>query len=124
MVSASRSARSSRPAGEQLFGDHVDFIAVQANVGSDLVVTATAGVQLLAGDADAVGQPGFDVHVHIFQADGPLEATGFDVFLNAFQAFDDLIPLGVGEHTHLGQHGGMGDRAGNIMVVQALVKTD
>ncbi len=108
----------------QFLGNHVDFIAqVQADIGGHLIIPAAAGMQFLAGDADAVGQPGFDVHVHVFQADGPLEATGLDVFLHAFQAVDDLVALGVSQHTHFRQHGGMGDRAGNIMVIQALIKT-
>src|SRR5690606_34125648 len=108
----------------QLFGNHVDFVPqVQADVGGHLVIPATTGVQLLAGDADAVGQPGFDVHVYVFHAYGPFEATGFDVFLRAFEPLDDLVSLGIGEHTHFRQHGGVSNGAGNIMVVQPLVKT-
>ena len=39
----------------------------QADVGSDLVVAAAAGVQAFAGIADFVGEAAFDVHVDIFQ---------------------------------------------------------
>ncbi len=56
--------------------DAVDGRAqVQANVGGHLVVAGATGVQLFAGDADQFGEPGLDIHVHIFQLDGPLEAA-------------------------------------------------
>src|SRR5574343_999335 len=50
--------------------DGVDLRAQpQADVGGNLVVTAAAGVQALAGVADLVGEAALDVHVYVFQVD-------------------------------------------------------
>ncbi|MCY1396652.1 hypothetical protein D9M71_116310 [compost metagenome] len=103
--------------------DQVDLVAQpQADVGGDLVVARTAGVQLLAGDANAVGQARFDVHVHVFQVNAPVEAAGLDLALDLLQAVDDGVALGVAEHADLCQHGGMGDGAHDVVAVQALVE--
>ncbi|MCY1448889.1 hypothetical protein D9M71_655970 [compost metagenome] len=81
-------------------------------------------MQLLAGDADAVGQACFDVHVHVFKVDAPVEVAGLDFSLDGFQAIDDGVALGVCEHADLRQHGGVGDRTHDVVAVQALVKID
>src|SRR5690606_37598454 len=99
--------------------DQVDLVAQpQADVGGHLVVAAAAGVQLLAGDADAVGQAGLDVHVHVFQVDAPVEGAGLDLALDGLQAVDDGVALGVGEYADLRQHGGVGDRTHDVVAVQ------
>ena len=105
--------------------DQVDFVTQpQANVGGDLVVTAAAGVQLFTGHADAVGQARLDVHVHVFEVDAPIELAGLDFTLDGLQAIDDAVALGIGQHADLGQHGGMGDRAHDVVAIQALVEGD
>ena len=51
----------------QFHFDNIDFIAhKQANIGGDLVVTRTTGVEFFAGNTDLFGQPRLDIHVHIF----------------------------------------------------------
>ncbi len=108
-----------------LFDDHVDLVAQpQADVGGDLVVAATPGVQLLAGDADAVGQARLDVHVHVFQIDAPVELAGFDLALDLGEAVDDRVALGDAQHAGLFEHGGVGDGAHDVVAVQALVEVD
>ena len=105
--------------------DEVDLIAQpQANVGRHLVVARAAGVQLLAGDADAVGQPGFDIHVHVFQIDAPIEAAGLDLALNILQVGDDLVALVCSQYPGLFQHGGVGDRTHDVVPIEALVELD
>ena len=105
--------------------DQVDFVTQpQADIGRHLVVTAATGVQLLAGDADAVGQARLDVHVHVFQVDAPVERAGLDFALDGLQAIDDAVALGIGQHADLGQHGGVGDRAHDVVAIQALVESD
>ncbi|MCY1427299.1 hypothetical protein D9M71_431400 [compost metagenome] len=79
-------------------------------------------MQLLAGDADAVGQACFDVHVHVFQVDAPVEVAGFDFALDLLEAVDDGVALGVGQHADLGQHGGVGDGAHDVVAIEALVE--
>ncbi len=105
--------------------DHVDFVAQpQADVGGDLVVAAASGVQLLADDADAVGQTRLDVHVHVFQVHAPVEGAGLDLALDVLQVVDDLVALGIGQHAGLGEHGGVGDGAHDVVAVEALVELD
>ncbi len=94
----------------------------QADIGGHLVVPGTAGVQFLAGDADLVGEPRFNVHVHVFQGNGPLEFAGFDLFLDFRQAIDDGVALFLGEHAYLRQHGGVGLGAEDVLTVHASVK--
>jgi len=74
--------------------DQVDLVAqLQADVGGDLVVAGAAGVQLLAGDADHVGEARFDVHVHIFQLDRPGELASLEFSLVGLQALLDCLQL-------------------------------
>ena len=81
-------------------------------------------MELLAGDADAVGQARLDVHVHVFQVDAPVEAAGFDFRLDLLQAVDDRIALGVAQHADLGQHRGVGDGTHDVVAVETLVEVD
>ncbi|MND45824.1 hypothetical protein D3C80_366880 [compost metagenome] len=105
--------------------DGIDFIAQpQADVGGHLVVAATTGVQLLAGDADAVGQARLDVHVHVFQVHAPVEVAGLDLALDLLQAVDDGIAFRFVEHADLCQHGGVGDGAHDVVAIQALVEVN
>jgi hypothetical protein len=58
----------------------VDRVAdPEAEIGGDLVVARAAGVQPLAGLADARGQPRLDVHVDVFEPDVEREAAGLDL---------------------------------------------
>ena len=85
----------------QQIADAVDFAAQpQADVGRDLVVARAAGVQALAGIADQRRQARFDVQVHVFQIELPLELAALDfapdlrhAALNRFQVVraDDLL---------------------------------
>src|SRR5690606_26498129 len=96
----------------------------QADVGGHLVVARAAGVQLLAGDADALGQARLDVHVHVFQVHAPVEGAGLDLGLDLLQTVDDGVTFGHGQHAGLLQHGGMGDGAHDVVTVEALVEVD
>ena len=105
--------------------DEVDLVAqVQSNVGGHLVVAAAAGVQLLAGDANAVGQARLDVHVHVFQVDAPLETAGLDLGQDLRQSRDNGVALGIRQHAHFRQHGRVRDRTADVLTVHALVKID
>jgi len=105
--------------------DQVDFVAQpQTDIGRDLVITAATGVQFFTGHADAVGQTRFDVHVHVFQVDAPVELTGFDFALDGFEAVDDAVALGIGQHANLGQHRGVSHGAHDVVAIKALVESD
>ena len=48
--------------------DIVDGIAdPQTKIGRDLIVTGTSGMQPARRCADQISQPGFDIHVNVFQ---------------------------------------------------------
>ena len=59
--------------------DLVDRCAqVKPDVGRDLIVTRTRGMQPLAGVADDLGQSGLDIEVHVLQVELPFEGPGLD----------------------------------------------
>jgi hypothetical protein len=101
----------------------VDGVAhVQAHVGGDLIVAAAAGVQALAGVADALGEPRLDVHVHVFQRLTPLEAAGGDVGGDVVQSADDGLDVVGREHPDLAEHAGVGLGAGDVLFPEALIE--
>jgi hypothetical protein len=61
---------------------------------------------------------------NFFQVDAPLEGAGLDFRLDLLQAPNDAVALGTGQHAHLRQHGGVGDRPHDVVAVQALVEVD
>ena len=125
MVSASRSARSSRPLCSRRIAIRISIelgSQPEAYVGGHLVVARTPGVQLLAGDTDVLGQGGLDVHMDVFQRHGPVELTRLDPRQNPLQAPDDAVALGIGEYSLACQHGGMRDRALDVVGREPLVE--
>jgi hypothetical protein len=44
--------------------------------------------------------------------------------LDRGQAVDDAVALGIGQHADLGQHGGVGDGAHDVVAIEALVEID
>ena len=53
-----------------------------------------------------------------------MEVAGFDVAFDGFEAFDDLVALGVGDELNFGEHGGVGDGAGDVVLIEAAVVAD
>jgi hypothetical protein len=94
----------------------------QAHVGGDLVVAAAAGVQALAGVAHQLGQARLDVEVHVFEVQLPLKGAGLDLAGDLRHALLDVGVVGGGNDFLRGQHLGVGERAGNVGLPQALVK--
>jgi hypothetical protein len=84
-------------------------------------------MQLSPRLADAVGQLALDAHVNVFQLrleTGPLRAVAVDLGFDFLEAFDDRIALGIGEEADLGEHGGVGDGAGDVVSVETPVVGD
>ena len=107
----------------QLAHQRVDGLTqIEPDVRRDLIVAGTPGVQFLAGLADARHQPRLDVHVHIFQRHRPFETPGLDFRANGVQPGDDLLTLRRAQHAHPRQHARMGDGAGDVLAVQALIE--
>ena len=85
--------------------DGVDLVAqVEPDVGGHLVVAGAPRVQLFAGVADVRGQRGLDVHVDVFQWDGPVEHAGLDALAYPLQTRDDGIALVLGQNAPARQH--------------------
>jgi hypothetical protein len=95
---------------------------VQADVGGHLVVARTAGVQALAGVADQLGQAFFDVQVDVFQVEQPFELAGVDFGADLRHAALDLGAVLRADDALGGQHFGVGQRALDVGLGQALVE--
>ncbi len=107
----------------QQAADVVDGAAqVEADVGCDLVVARTAGMQAFAGIADQFGQAFFDVQVDVFQIQQPFKLAGVDFALDLAHAFlDGRIVVGADDFL-ICQHLGVGQRALDVDCGQALVE--
>ena len=89
-----------------------------------MVVPAPRGVQPLAGVANALGEDGLDIHMNIFVVHGELHFTSLNVRQDGLQAADDLIRFCLLDDALLAQHGGVGDGAGDVLLIQAGVEVD
>ena len=102
----------------QQCADGVHFVPqVQPQVSRHLVVTGAAGVQFLADIADPLDQGGFDIHMHVFQFNLPLEFAGLDVFQDRLQPVHDQVAFPFTDRLHPGEHADMGDGTGDIVAV-------
>ena len=101
----------------------VDFLAQpQADVGSDLIVARTAGVQALARVAHQLHQALLDVQVHVFQIQQPLEAAGLDLGADLGHAALDVGQVLGADDALGGQHVGVGQRTLDVVARQALIE--
>ena len=94
----------------------------QADVGSDLVVAAAAGMQTLARIADFVGEAAFDVHVDIFQIQRPGNRSFLDFCYNLDHALADGGEVVFAQNARLCQHLRMCQRALDVPFCQSFVK--
>ena len=95
---------------------------VQAQVGSDLVVTRTAGVHFFSDLTNPFNQRGFNIHVNVFQFLPPGKLTCLDLGQDGVQPIGDLITFGLRQHTGARQHRHMGDRPLDIIRGEPLVE--
>ena len=103
--------------------DQVNLAAQpQAHIGRHLVVAAAAGVQAFAGIADQSRQARFDVEVHVFEVELPLEMTGFDFSANRGHAVLNRLVVGGTDDALVAQHFGVRQAAGDVGQPQPFVK--
>ena len=81
-------------------------------------------MELLADLADALGEPGLDVHVHVLERDGPGDVSALDVFLDLLEPAHDRGALGVAQYPYVAEHPGMSDGALDVVAVKAPVEAD
>ena len=95
---------------------------VHAAIQRHLIVAAAPGVQAFARFADALGQQGLHVHVDVLRVHHPVDFARLDVRQNPAQAFDNLVRVRLRDNALFAQHRRVGNRAGNILLRQPLIK--
>ena len=107
---------------------HQHLLQVQNLVDDDgdllLHIPGPGGVQALARVADALGEQGLDVHVDVLVVHRELHLVGLDVGQNGLQAVYNGLHLVLLNDALLAQHLGVGDGAGDVLLVQPGVKLD
>ncbi len=107
-------------------GQHVadGLLQVEAQVGGDLVVARASGVQPVGRLADLLPQSSLDVHVHVLELAPEDEAPRLDLLPDLLQPAHDGLGVGGGDDPLAGQHAGVGDGAGDVLLVQPPVDVD
>ena len=108
---------------------HVDDLGnfgadVHPEVHRHLVVPAAAGVEPLAGGPQPLGQQGLDIHMDVLVVLGELHLTRLHIGKDRPKAVHNGSRLLSADDALLPQHGGVGDRAGNVLPVHPGVKAD
>ena len=109
---------------QKVTGFSAGSAGIHAGIEGDLVVPGPAGMEALAGFADALNQEGFHIHMDVLGFRLPGDFAGFRIREDGFQAFDDLFSVFFGDDVLLAKHGGMSDGAGDILLVETLVEGD
>lgn len=110
---------------EDQLDDLLDLLLdIQTHIERDLIVSRTAGMQALAGIADALGEQLLDVHMNVLIIERELYVAVLDVLENALESLNDLLGFVLLDDALLAQHGRVRDRAGDVLLVQAAVKQD
>ena len=103
-----------------------DFICglaqIEPDVGRDLVVARTPGMQPLAGIAEQVGEALLDIQMHILQIDRPGELFPADLPEDRVHAAFDVGKILGREHADRVQHARVGQRSSDIEPREALVE--
>ena len=94
------------------FGGAVTHVKLE--VGADLVVTATARVDLFAECADAFGEHAFHGHVDVLVGFLPQVLAGLVVLEDAGQAVANLLVVGLAEHARFHQALAVADAAFDV----------
>ena len=90
----------------------------------DLIVSASAGVQLFADIAEARGQHRFDKHMNILGVHIYIKSSVFYVAENPLQAFDQPVAFILRYYSARAEHCGVSHRAFYILFVHTAVKAD
>ena len=105
--------------------DLVDCRAqIQADVGGDLIIARTRGVQALAGVAHQRGEPLFDVEVHVLEVDRPGELAARNLGTDRRHPALDVGQIFPGQHADGVEHPGVGERTGDIPLGQPVIEAD
>ena len=96
----------------------------EAEIERDLVVARPGRVQPAGRFADDLLEARFHIHVDVFQRLGKLEFSIPDLGKDLVQPVGDGLGVGLRDHSRFREHGGMGLRAGDVLLGQTLVGID
>ena len=96
----------------------------QADVQCHLIVAAAAGVQTLAGIADAGGEGLLHEGMHVLGVGVDLQRTGRQIVGDGSQTVEDVLTVLFRDDALLGQHRGVHAAAAHILRDHALVEPD
>ncbi len=103
----------------------VDRVAhPEAEVDRDLVVARAGGVQPPGGGADDVGEPALDVHMDVFERAREGELARLDFALDLGETLGDGLGVRGLDDPLAGQHGDMGQGAGDVLGGELAVEVD
>ena len=110
---------------QELFHDDGDLLPdVHPEVQSHLVVPGSAGVEALSRVPDALGEEGLHIHVDILVVGGEFHLPRLDVSEDGLEALHDGLRVGGGDDARGPQHLGVCHGAGDVLLVEPLVKLD
>ena len=125
-VGASSARVAERPlqAGD-LEDERVDRVAhPEAEVDRDLVVARTRGVQAPGGRTDDLGEAALDVHMDVFERAREGEGPRLDFALDLVETLGDGLRVRRVDHALFGEHGDMGEGAGDVLGGELAVEAD
>ena len=97
---------------------------IHPDIQSDLVVTASGGVELFAHISNTLGKHLLHKHMNIFAGWIDHQHTGVQILQNALQTVDQKICIILRDDTLTGQHCRVGHRAGDIFFIHSGIKPD
>ncbi len=109
----------------QAFIQRIDNGAhIEPHVGCHLVIARPRRMEPARRFTHQFFQPRFHVHVDVFQRRAEIETAIFDFGFHRIEALGNCCRIRLAENALLGQHGGMGLGASDILGIKALVETD
>src|SRR5271154_4935428 len=106
------------------FGARARLAQPKAEIGRNLIVARTRRVQPPPRLADELRQPCFDVEMDVLQLALEDEAAFGDLGRDLVEPLHNCIRVGLSDDPLLGQHPGMGLRAGDVLFRQPFVEFD
>ena len=110
---------------QELLHDDGDLLPdVHPEVQGHLVVPGAAGVEALSRVPDPLREEGLHIHVDILVVGGEFHLSCLDISQDGLESRHDGLCVGGGDDARGPQHLGVGHGAGDILLVEPLVKLD
>jgi hypothetical protein len=103
----------------------VDDVAdIEAEIGRDLVVARSRGVQPSGRRSDQFGKPALDVHMDVFERALEVESALADLRQDGVEALGDVLRIAGGDDAVVRQHRGMRLRRGDVLGIHMAIDVD